>query len=69
MSNSQEKFVEQINEALNDIDRIEDFHVNDTNDPEIVEIVIRGRLRGRLKGSSRKSDPETDYDRAMRGIT
>ena len=70
-------FVEQINEALNDIDVIEDFYVDDVDaDPDLVDIVIRGRLKSDIgKGDvgkrfrKEKDDDHTTYDRAMKGIT
>ncbi len=65
-------FVEQINEALDDIDVIEDFHVDDVDsDADLVDIVIRGRLKSNLEKRYRKEkeDLTSDYDRAMRGIS
>lgn len=64
-------FVEQVNEALADIDVIEDFRVNDVDaDPNLVDIVIRGRLKSDLGKKYRKEkDTVSDYDRAMKGMT
>ena len=63
----------RINEALEDLEEILDFHVEDvdsdiTPDPELVNIVIKGRLKQAL-GSSQKEDPASDYDRAMKGLS
>lgn len=69
----QDAFVERINEALDDIDTIEDFEVKDVkSDPELVDIIIRGRLKssiGKSDADKQKQDPTSDYDRAMKGIT
>lgn len=68
-------FVDQINEALDDIDIIEDFQVKDVeSNAELVDIVIRGRLKsdiGRKKPVRKevKEDPISDYDRAMKGVS
>ena len=66
-------FVEQINEVLDDIDTIKDFRVEDVDsDPDLVDIIIRGRLKsdlGKKKRKKQKDDPISDYDRAMKGIT
>ena len=70
-----EVFVDQINEALDDIDVIEDFRVKDVeSNPELVDLVIRGRLKsdlGRKKPVRKelKEDPVSDYDRAMKGVS
>ena len=66
-------FVEQINEVLDDIDTIKDFRVEDVDsDPDLVDIIIRGRLKsdlGKKKRKKQKDDPISDYDRAMKGMT
>jgi len=60
----------RINEALDDLEEIIDFHVEDVADdpdPEMINIVIKGRLKHDL-GSSQQKDPVSDYDRAMKGL-
>ena len=63
-----EEFVEQINHTLADIESIEDFRIDDTDDPDVIDIVIRGRLREDLCSNKQQSDPISDYDRAMKGL-
>ena len=70
----QDAFVGKINEVLDDFDFIEDYYVDDTDDPEVVELTIRGRLKsniGRTKKGAKKQqqDPVSDYDRAMKGLS
>ena len=75
MPDLQRAFTEKINEILDDFDIIEDYYVDDTDDPEIVELTIRGRLKsniGRTKKGTKpkeKQDPVSDYDRAMKGLS
>ena len=60
--------VKRMNEVLDDVEEIVDFHIEDVkSNPELIDIVIRGRLKTDLKQN--KKDPATDYDRAMRGLT
>ena len=70
----QRAFVEKINEILDDFDVVEDYHVDDTDDPEVVELTIRGRLKSNIgkrpkKDTKEKQDPVSDYDRAMKGLS
>lgn len=61
----------RINEALEDLEEIIDFHVEDVDsdsDPELINIVIKGRLKENL-GGSQEQDPLSDYDRAMKGLS
>jgi len=75
MSKMHDVFVEQINEALDDIDIIEDFRVRDVeSNSELVDLVIRGRLKSNIgkrpkKDTKEKQDPVSDYDRAMEGLS
>lgn len=63
----------RINEALDDLEEIIDFHVEDVDsgpdtDAELINIVIKGRLKEDL-GDPSKEDPVSDYDRAMKGLS
>jgi predicted thioredoxin/glutaredoxin len=64
MTDLNDAFIEKINETLKDLDRIEDFYIDDTDDPEVIDITIRGRLKQNIG----QKDPVSDYDRAMKGI-
>ena len=66
MSDENDNFVERINEVLKDFESIEDFRVEDTDDPNIVDVIIRGRLKKDL--GLNKKEKESNYDRAMKGI-
>ncbi len=70
-SDAQDSFIERINEVLRDFESIEDFSVEDTDDPDVVDIIIRGKLKEDLglDTEEEKEDPTSDYDRAMRGIS
>ncbi len=69
MSDENDNFVERINEVLKDFESIEDFRVEDTDDPNVVDMIIRGRLKKDLGlDEEEKEDPLSDYDRAMKGI-
>lgn len=62
--------VKRMNEVLDDIEEIVDFHVEDIDsNPELIDIVIRGRLKTDLSRPQNKKDPAADYDRAMKGLT
>ncbi len=67
MSDENDNFVERINEVLKDFESIDDFRVEDTDDPNVVDIIIRGRLKKDL-GIDTEEDPLSDYDRAMKGL-
>ena len=74
MPDLQRAFVEKINEILDDFDIVEDYYVDDTDDPEVVELTIRGRLKSNIgkkvtKPKEEKQDPTSDYDRAMKGLS
>jgi len=66
---SQDSFIERINEVLRDFEYIEDFHVEDTDDPDVVDITIRGKLKKDLGLDDKEEDPSSDYDRAMKGLS
>ena len=68
---TQDAFVERINEAFEDLEAIEDYFVTDTDDPEVIDITIRGRLKKDIgRPVEQKQDPDSDdYDRAMRGLS
>ncbi len=68
MSDKNDNFVERINEVLKDFESIEDFRVEDTDDPNVVDMIIRGRLKKDLGLEKEEKDPLSDYDRAMKGI-
>lgn len=68
MSDKNDNFVERINEVLKDFESIEDFRVEDTDDPNVVDMIIRGRLKKDLGLDKEEKDPLSDYDRAMKGI-
>ncbi len=68
MSDENDNFVERINEVLKDFESIDDFRVEDTDDPNVVDIIIRGRLKKDLGLDKEEKDPLSDYDRAMKGI-
>jgi len=66
----QDSFIERINEVLRDFEYIEDFHVEDTDNPDVVDITIRGKLKENLGREEKEEDSATsDYDRAMKGIS
>jgi len=59
-------YTDQINEALDDLETVDDFRVEDTDDPNVIEITIRGRLKSII---GRKKKPFDDgYDKAMKGF-
>lgn len=61
--------IKRMNEALDDIEEVVDLHIEDVkSNPELIDIVIRGRLKSNL-GTQNKKDPAADYDRAMKGLT
>ena len=68
MSDENDNFVERINEVLKDFESIDDFRVEDTDDPNVVDIIIRGRLKKDLGLDPEEKDPLSDYDRAMKGL-
>ena len=65
MTRPDQKHVDTLSEILQDLEQLEDVTVNDTGDPDTIEIVIRAKLKddiGRVPDLS-----HDDYDRAMRG--
>lgn len=70
MSDLSDALVERLNEALDDIQEVVDFHVEDVDsDPELIDVVIRGRLKPDLsRPQNKQQDPAQDYDRAMKGL-
>lgn len=71
MANVSDALRRKIEEALDDIESVEDFFVSDvtdTNDPDLIDITIRGRLKKDL-GGKKQQDPASDYDRAMKGLS
>ena len=62
-----EALIKRMNEVLDDIDEVVDFHIEDVkSNPELIDIVVRGRLKTDL--TQNKKDPAADYDRAMKGL-
>jgi hypothetical protein len=68
MSNLTEALKRKIEEILDDLDLIEDLSVSDTDDPDVIDIIIRGRLKEEAF-DKQKQDPASDYDRAMKGLS
>ena len=71
MSDLSDALVERLNEALDDIQEVVDFHIEDVDsDPELIDVVIRGRLKPNLsRPQNKQKDPAQDYDRAMKGLS
>ena len=68
-STTQDAFKERIKEVLEDFEAILDWSVDDTDDPHVIDITIRGRLKDDLgQPQTQKDDPASDYDRAMKGL-
>ena len=66
---TQDAFKERIKEVLEDFEAILDWSVDDTDDPDVIDITIRGRLKDDLgQPQTQKDDPALDYDRAMKGL-
>lgn len=69
MANVSDALRRRIEEVLDDIESVEDFLISDTDDPDVIDITIRGRLKENLSGQTKQQDPASDYDRAMKGLS
>ena len=58
--------VDRIKETF-ELEEIVEIDVGDTADPEVIVITIKGRLKKDLQPP--KDVPDSDYDRAMKGLT
>ena len=57
--------IERIKDAF-ELEEVQDIGVEDTADPDVVIITIKGRLK---KDLNPKDVQDSDYDRAMKGLT
>ena len=69
MSNTQDAYRARVDEALEDLETIEDYEIVDTDDPEVISIIIKGRLKEDISRPTNNNKEDSDYDRAMKGIT
>lgn len=70
MSTMQDALIKRLNDALDDLQEVVDFHVEDVDtDAELIDVVIRGRLKEGLGRPQNEKDPSSDYDRAMKGLS
>ena len=71
MDNMSDALKRRIEEVLDDIETVEDFLISDTDDPDVVDITIRGRLSEDAYNikDNKQQDPDSDYDRAMKGLS
>lgn len=62
-------YTDRIKEVLDDLDDIEEFNIEDTDDPDVIEITIRGRLKSNIgRPKTKQKDPVDTYDKVMKGI-
>lgn len=71
MSTMQDALIKRLNDALDDLQEVVDFHVEDVDtDAELIDVVIRGRLKeGLSRPQNNEKDPSSDFDRAMKGLS
>ncbi len=70
MPTFQDALIKRLNDALDDLQEVVDFHVEDVDsDSELIDVVIRGRLKKGLGSQHKEEDPSSDFDRAMKGLS